>query len=168
MVSRMVDGFEPEIIQCLGDNAGVAEDVVREQMYSGRDGTDAFLSPNYDDDPFFDDPENKRWYGKNDGYKKWKHELTPPKPSEKLGLPERPDHIPNLYINGLFHSEVFATMEGDALSVRVHDSGNAPDIVKKYGNQILQLGPTAIGYFNNQYIIPRIWRFFADCGYTPD
>ena len=166
MVVRMVDGFEPTIIRCIGDNASVAADAVREQLYSGLDGEGKYLSPTYDDDPFFE--EKGRWYHRSKGYKQWKNDITPPTSGVMLTLQPRPDNVPNLYINGLFHSEIFATMNGDALSVSVHESGNALDIVRKYGDQILQLGPTAIGYINNEYIIPAVWQFFADCGYTPD
>lgn len=162
----MVDGFEPEIIQCLSENVYDAEDAVREQMYSGLDGNDQYLSPNYDDDPYFE--EKGPWYHRNNGYKQWKRDITPPTTGVMLMLPPRPDNVPNLYINGKFYDEVFATMEGDILSIRCESVGDGPDIVRKYGDQLLQLGPTAIGYFNNKYIIPRIWQFFADCGYSPD
>ena len=166
MVTRMVDGFEPEIIQCLGDNEVIAEDAVREQMYSGIDGNDEHLYPTYDDDPFFE--EKGPWYHRNNGYKQWKRDITPPTAGVMLLLQPRPDNVPNLFINGKFHDEVFAVMEGDALSVKVKEDGDGPDIVRKYGDQLLQLGPTAIAYFNDRYIIPRVWRFFADCGYTTD
>lgn len=166
MVVRMVDGFEPEIIQCLGDNAVIAEDAVREQMYSGLDGEDKFLSPTYDNDPYFE--EKGPWYHKSGAYKQWKLDITPPTTGVMLMLQPRPDNVPNLFINGKFHSEVFATMQGDTLSIQERGDGDGPSIVSKYGEQILQLGPTAIGYFNNTYIIPCIWKFFADCGYNPD
>lgn len=166
MVVRMVDGFEPEIIQCLGDNAVIAEDAVREQMYSGLDGEDKFLSPTYDNDPYFE--EKGPLYHKSGAYKQWKLDITPPTAGVMLMLQPRPDNVPNLFINGKFHSEVFATMQGDTLSIQESGDGDGPSIVSKYGEQILQLGPTAIGYFNNTYIIPCIWKFFADCGYNPD
>lgn len=166
MVVRMVDGFEPEVIRCLGDNVIIAEDAVREQMYSGIDGEDKYLSPTYDDDPYFE--EKGPWYHRNNGYKQWKREITPPTAGVMLMLQPRPDNVPNLFINGKFHSEVFATMQGDTLSIQCAPDGDGPDIVRKYGEQLLQLGPTAIGYFNNTYIIPYIWQFFADCGYIPD
>lgn len=166
IITKMVDGFETSINQCLGDNTDIAEDAVREQMYSGKDGDDQYLNPTYDSDPYFE--EKGPWYHRSAGYKQWKRDITPPTAGVMLMLPPRPDNVPNLFINGKFHSEVFATMQGDSLSIKVRESGDGPDIVNKYGDQILQLGPTAIGYFNNHYIIPHIWQFFADCGYTPD
>ncbi|MCM1093792.1 MAG: hypothetical protein NC421_07550 [Lachnospiraceae bacterium] len=167
MVVRMVDGFEPEIIQCLGDNALIAEDAVRRQLISGKDGEDKYLTPTYDDDPYFED-EDSPWYHRSDDYKDWKKTIKPTVFGIKMELPPRPDNVPNLYINGKFYSDVFSTMQGDVLSIQVEEDGDGPSIVSKYGEQILQLSPTAIGYFNNTYIIPCIWKFFADCGYNPD
>lgn len=162
----MVEGFETAIIQCLSDNAVIAEDAVREQMYSGIDGEDQLLNPTYDSDRYFE--EKGPWYHRSGAYKQWKRDITPPAPGVMLMLQPRPDNVPNLFINGKFHSEVFVTMQGDTLSISCDPNGDGPDIVRKYGDQLLQLGPTAIVYFNTQYIIPHIWRFFADCGYIPD
>lgn len=162
----MVDGFEPAVIKCLGENTDITEDAVREQLYSGMDGEDNYLNPSYDSDPYFE--EKGPWYHRSAGYKKWKREITPPTAGVMLLLSPRPDNIPNLYINGQFYSDIFATMQGDSLSINVRGEGDAPDIISKYGEQILRLGPTAIEYFNNHFVIPHIREFFADCGYTPD
>ncbi len=166
MVVRMVDGFEPAIIQCLGDNAVIAEDAVREQMYSGLDGEDKFLNPTYDNDPYFE--EKGPWYHKSEAYKQWKLDITPPTAGVMLMLQPRPDNVPNLFINGKFHSEVFAVMQGDTLSIQERGDGDGPSIVSKYGEQILQLSRTAIGYFIYTYTIPFLWKFFSDCRYIPD
>lgn len=163
MIERMVDGFEPQVIQCLSDNLPVAEDAVREQMYSGLDGNDKQLSPTYDSDPYFEEPGT--WYHRSAAYKQWKREITPPTTGAMLNLPPRADNVPNLFINGKFYSEVFATISGDTLVIGAASDGAAPDILAKYGEQLLQLSPTAIGHFNNRYILPHIWRFFEQCGY---
>ncbi|MCF0219322.1 MAG: hypothetical protein HUK14_06030 [Muribaculaceae bacterium] len=134
-------------------------------IYSGLDGNDRYLSPTYDSDPYFE--EEGVWYHRSGAYKEWKREITPPVGGVMLMLHPRPDNVPNLFINGKFHSEIFGTVHGDTLSFDVREDGNGPDIVSKYGEQLLQLGTTAIGYFNNRYILPHIWKFFEDCGYTP-
>lgn len=163
---RMVDGFEPAIIQCLGDNAVIAEDAVREQMLCGVDGDDRHLNPTYDDDPYFE--EEGPWHHRSTAYKDWKRDIKPPEAGVMLTLQPRPDNVPNLYIDGTFHDGVSASMRGDTLTIDCDQDGDGPDIVRKYGDQLLQLSPTAIGYFNETYILPHIRDFFADCGYTPD
>lgn len=164
MVDKMVEGFEGEVVRCLSDHLEAAETAVREQMYSGLDGNDRTLNPTYDNDPYFEEPG--MWYHRATAYKDWKSIITPPQGSTMLGLQPRNESAPNLYINGKFHSEVFATMDGDTLRVDVSPDGSGPDIVAKYGDNLLRLGPTAIGYFNNQFILPRVWKFFEECGYS--
>ncbi len=166
MITRMIDGFEPEVIRCLGDNTDIAEDAVREQMYSGIDGDGKYLNPTYDNDPYFE--EKGPWYHRNMAYIQWKQDITPPAAGVMLLLPPRPRNVPNLFITGKFYDEVFAVMQGETLSIDCSSSGDGPDIVRKYGDQLLRLTPSAIGYFNDHYILPHVWRFFADCGYIPD
>ena len=163
MVTRMVDGFESAVIQCLGDNAVIAEDAVREQMYSGVDGNGEFLSPTYDDDPYFD--EKGPWYHRNEGYKQWKYDITPPMHGVMLLLPPRPISVPNLFIDGTFHDSITAEVAGDILLVETSGSGEGADIVAKYGDNILKLSPTAIEYINNEYVGPCVARYFEDCGF---
>ncbi len=81
-----------------------------------------------------------------------------------LGLPARPDAVPNLFINGKFYSEITATLKGNALYTDP-GSGDGPDIVGKYGDRILGMGQTAIGYFNTNCMLPAIDSFFKKCGY---
>lgn len=165
IVERMADGFEQTVMECLAENAAVAEAAVREQMYSGLDGDGQFLTPTYDNDPYFE--EEGPWFHNGAGYKAWKRRITPPERGVMLLLPPRPDSVPNLFINGKFHSEVFAAVDGDTLAIKVKASGHGPDIAAKYGDSLLRLGTTAVGYINDRYLIPRVWRFFAACGYKP-
>ena len=83
-VNTAVDGFEDAVLACLETNKGVVEDIVQEQLYSGVDGNGNYLSPTYDDDPYFKTPEHSRWY------KNWKERITPPIQGEMLFLPPRP------------------------------------------------------------------------------
>lgn len=162
IINSIAQGFEEACIKCLEENSDVAILAVTEQMYSGLDGDGRHLSPTYDDDPFFE--EKGWWYHRAKDYKAWKYGITPPAPGPMLGLPPRPDNVPNLFINGKFYSEITAYRKGDVLVI---DPGveKGPAIVAKYGDQILNLGPTAIEYFNLTYMLPAIDSFFKDCGY---
>lgn len=162
IIKKISDGFEEACIQCLSDNSGIVLRAVTEQLYSGLDGDGKHLSPTYDDDPFFE--EEGPWYHRAKDYKAWKYSITPPVSGTMLGLPPRPDEVPNLFINGKFYSEITASRKGDVLVVDP-GNGDGPSIVAKYGDEILNMGPTAISYFNTTYMLPAIDSFFKDCGY---
>ena len=161
IVRKIAEGFEDACVRCLDDNKDIVLESVREQLKSGLDGEGKHLSPTYDDDPFFQ--EKGIWYNRTDDYKKWKRSIEV-KVDNILNLPLRPDNVPNLYINGKFYSDIGAERHGSILTL---DSGpdNGPDIISKYGDQILNIGPTAIEYFNTNYLVPAIESFFNDCGY---
>lgn len=162
IIQKISDGFEEACIRCLDENSGIILDAVKEQLKSGQDGDGQHLSPTYDNDPYFE--EEGYWHHRAKDYKAWKYSITPPVAGTMLGLPPRPDEVPNLYIDGKFYSEITAYRKGDALVVDP-GSGNGPSIVAKYGDTILDIGPTAVGYFNLNYMLPAIDSFFKDCGY---
>lgn len=162
IIHDISEGFEPACVQCLQDNSGTVLEAVKEQLYSGLDADGKHLSPTYDDDPYFN--EKGPWMHRASAYKKWKEEITPPKAGEMLGLPPRPVSVPNLYINGKFYSEITAMPNGAMLTI---DPGieSGPDIVSKYGERILGIGPSAVEYFNRMYMLPAIEELFRNCGY---
>lgn len=162
IIHRVADGFEDNCVRCLDENKGVVLQAVKEQLYSGQNGMGELMSPTYDNDPYFDEPG--WWFHRAYAYKAWKKEITPPVAGTMLGLPPRPDDVPNLFIDGTFYEEINAKMQGKALVVDPGD-GNGPQIIGKYGDNILTLGPTARDYFNYYYMIPSIARFLNDCGY---
>lgn len=162
IIHSIAQGFEGACADCLADNQGVVLEAVREQLYSGQNSDGRPLSPTYDDDPFFDQPGY--WYKGGARYKAWKAKITPPITGTMLGLPPRAQAVPNLFVNGKFYSEIFTERRGDALHI---DPGTekGPAIVAKYGDEILNMGPTAKEYFNENYMLPSIKAFFENCGY---
>lgn len=162
IIKKISDGFEDACIRCLEDNAGIVLQAVREQLYSGLNGDGEHLSPTYDNDPFFEEPGF--WHHRAKDYKAWKYSITPPETSSMLGLSPRPEDVPNLYVTGVFYSEITAFRQGDVLIVDP-GAGNGSSIIAKYGDTVLNMGPTAIEYFNLNYMLPAIDSFFKDCGY---
>lgn len=162
IIKKIADGFEEACIKCLDDKKGVIILSVTEQLYSGQDGNGNYLSPTYDNDPFFQ--EEGFWHNRAKDYKAWKYSITPPATGSMLGLSPRPEEVPNLFINGKFYSEITAMRRGDVIVV---DPGNGkgPAIVSKYGDEILNMGPIAVEHFNVTYMLPAIDSFFKDCGY---
>ena len=162
IISKIADGFENACIMCMDDNKEVILQSIREQLWSGMSGTGEFLYPTYLDDPFFEQPGH--WYKQSRAYMAWKRAITPPTSGYMLLLPPRPDEVPNLFITGKFHQEINIRREGDEL-VTDPGIGNGPDIVDKYGEDILSMTPLAVGYFNENYLEPAINEFFKNCGY---
>lgn len=162
IIRNIAEGFEEACAKCLESQSWFISVAIHEQLMSGQNGEGAHLSPTYDTDPFFE--EEGFWHHRSNDYKAWKRSITPPEGSSLLGLPPRPDNVPNLWINGKFHSEITAARKGDVFVVDP-GTGDGPSIVAKYGDNILNMGPTAIGYFNVTYMLPAIDSFFKDCGY---
>lgn len=162
IIHRIAGGFEENVARCLDENRGVVLQAVKEQLYSGLNGDDDFLYPNYDNDPFFE--EEGYWYHRAKAYKEWKKSITPPVAGTMIGLSARPDDVPNLFIDGTFYSEITAQRNGMALVVDPGD-GNGPAILRKYGDNILTMGPSARDYFRLYYLIPSIEAFYRNCGY---
>lgn len=163
IVAAISDGIEDACRTCLVDQSGIVLSAVTEQLLCGLDGEGEYLAPTYDDDPFFN--EKGSWYHRSYAYKAWKKEITPPKRGGLMNLPARPDSVPNLYIDGKFHSEINASPDSEGLMLDP-GNGNGPAIVEKYGDQILKLGQTAVDYFNEKFMEPAIERFFKACGYV--
>jgi hypothetical protein len=161
-VKRWVEGFEDKCMECMERNQGVFVHLVTEQMYSGLRGDGTYITPSYDDDPFFEEPG--MWYHDSEGYKAWKGAITPPMSSSLLGLPPRPYDVPNLFINGKFYSEIY-TVSGDRqIELRVVESGDGPSILGKYGDELFDLVGTSVQYFNEEYLLPHLQDFFNECG----
>lgn len=162
IIKSISDGFEDACKQCLQSESGLMLDLIREQMYVGMDGDEQHLSPTYDDDPYFNEPG--WWYHRAASYKAWKMQITPPLAGILTDLPPRPDNVPNLWIDGTFHSEVNAKPTTEGVNIDP-GNGNGPSIVAKYGDRLLFPGPTAIEYFNLYKMLPAIGEHFEKCGY---
>lgn len=162
IIHEITDSFERNALECLEYHSGNVVIVIQEQIYSGQNGDGENLSPTYDADPYFE--EEGTWYHRAQDYKAWKYTITPPAGSSLLGLPPRPNNVPNLFITGKFFSEITATLRGDMIYIDP-GLGDGPDIVAKYGESLLDIGDSAVEYFNREYMWPAIEKFFNDSGY---
>lgn len=162
IVALINKGLADSIADTMHGNKGVFLQAIKEQLYSGLDSTDKYLNPNYDNDPFFN--EEGEWKGRNEDYKAWKMEKSPPKRGPLLHLDPRPKNIPSLYINGKFYSELNASDSKDGVLFGVDETGDGPAIVGKWNN-ILGIGPTGKVYFRDNVLVPSILKFYEKCGY---
>lgn len=163
VIHSIASGFKEECIKCMEENKEELVDCIQEQLYSGLDGTEHLLSPDYNNDTYFNEPGP--WQHRAEQYKHWKEMITPPLRGEKLYLPPRPVEVPNLFITGSFYDSINAEKTNSGLRFSTKGFKEGPDIEKKYGEQILGVGNTAKEYFNLMYLRPWLERFFGECGY---
>ncbi|MCR5044649.1 MAG: hypothetical protein K6A93_11055 [Bacteroidaceae bacterium] len=161
-IDLAVDNFEDCVLSCLETNHEVVEDIVHEQLYSGLDGNGQYLSPTYDEDPYFN--EENRWKGKSRQYKEWKQRITPPMQGEMLFLPPRPVEVPNLFIIGTFYDSIRTERTSDSLRVYTGGFRDGPVIERKYGEAIFSIGMNGKEYFNEHFLRDWIEAFWRSCG----
>lgn len=169
IITKIADGFGRACLDCMHANPVQFKKAVEEQLYSGLDGEGHYLSPDYDNDPFFDRVkwfhwENGKIYHGAAGYKQWKRDITPPKGSELIGLPPRPDNVPNLFIDGTFYDTITARAASDGVEIGT-DSETGSEIEGKYGSQIFGMADKSKEWYNRTFMIPAILEFFRNCGY---
>lgn len=168
-VRRIKDGFEGEVVRCMGENRQEMAVSVREQLYSGIDGNNQPLSPSYSNDPWF---QNKRagffdesaqmfvsCYLHPERYVEWKSRITPPEASDRLKLPARNADTPNLFIVGTFHSSIDARATAKGVEIFTAGWDEGPAVERKYGSQIFGLSEPAVAHFNTNFLMPwlRAW-----------
>lgn len=163
VIDSINDGIAESILECLDKNKSSITMAVTEQLYSGLDGDGEYLSPTYDEDPYFNEPGP--WQGRSYAYKVWKQKITPPVRSVNLYLNPRPVEVPNLFITGMFHDSIQARKEGDVISVYTSGFRDGPLIEQKYGKQIFGLTDRAKEYMNIYHLRPWLNDFITYCGY---
>lgn len=148
-LARRVAGVATGVEKLIQDHRTLVADYISDQLYSGVDGNENELTPDYLHDPYF------RQYGKRAdrvarGYMAWKMRITPPVRSW-LGLDPRKPNVPNLYINGYYHSRI--TVDAKQGGVRIGNSaGFAGEIEAKYGSDIYKVSPTATKHFIDEHV----------------
>lgn len=160
-VGLVAEGLEGSVLSCMKENAGIVVNLVREQLYSGRDGSGEYLSPSYDNDPYFQ--EEGPWQGRASAYKEWKKRITPPQTGLITGLSARPDDIPNLFISGTFHNSIKSKDAGDGLDIVTDGFKEGPAIERKYGADIFNLSDTSLEWFITDKVVPHLLHFFEQC-----
>lgn len=96
---------------------------LKDQLYQGKSGSGENISPTYQDDPYFKSRESAQRYSD------WKDEITPD--------PRRKKGVPNLYITGFWYDSLKLFVSGESMEV----TGAIPDIISKYGPEIVRLNP---------------------------
>lgn len=139
-------------------------DIVREQLYAGKNGNGKNLRPTYDNDPFFKTPEAGPWRNRAAAYKKFKMNVQPPKTGSFLGFAPRAPETPNLIIRGNFYDSIFAVKTVDGVNIGSEGFTESGDIEQKYGQAIYRLSPEARRYLITYRINPAIKNYLKKHG----
>lgn len=111
----------------------------QQQLYSGRLSDGSFVSPTYQEDPYFKTPEAAQRYSD------WKDTITP--------NDERPPGVPNLFINGQFYSTWRVRASGSKILFESSDP-NAPDIEERFGARIYGLDDDSMDQYRSETFFP--------------
>lgn len=131
------DDLQSSVKTFIQSNGKYFVESVKEQLYSGLDGDDRELTPNYLNDPFFNSKDAGRWKNNNKGYMIWKSKITPPQ-SSYLGFRARNIETPNLIIVGDFYNSIFVKDTDNGIEIG-SDSTLGASIEKKYGSRIFKV-----------------------------
>ena len=92
-----------EVNSIVEANKDTITELQKEQMLEGRGADGQFIRPFYSEDPYFKSAASAARYAE------WKSKITP---NEK-----RPKDVPNLFIDGTFHSSLFTKIGGGVFSI---------------------------------------------------
>lgn len=146
---RRMTGVTSGLVKIIQDNRTLVAGYISDQLYSGVDGNEKELAPDYLHDPYFN-----KWGKRADrvarGYMAWKMRITPPVRSF-IGLDPRKPNVPNLYINGHYHSRITVNAKQGGVSIG-NSAGFAGEIEAKYGSDIYKVSPTATKHFIDEHV----------------
>lgn len=110
--------LDREVQEILNNNPGLIADHIRSQLFRGRAASGEYISPKYSEDSYF------KSRAAAERYASFKQQTTP--------HPDRPRDVPNLYINGFFHSGITAKVYNGKIYYDNRVS-NAASVESHYG-----------------------------------
>lgn len=158
---RFAESIEQNLIDQMHERAGLFEEFITEQLYSGVNGREEELRPRYSEDPYFRSFRNPK--AEAERYKKWKAKIQPPARSY-LGLKPRDVDTPNLIIRGDFYASITAIPIAEGIRIESQGVSFSTDIEQKYGHVIYEIGDKARKHYIDFYMLPRIMKLMRDCG----
>lgn len=150
--------FPEMVASVIQGSRTLISDYISDQLYSGKDGDEKDLKPDYLNDPYFAKWGRDRMRVAH-GYMQWKMRISPPARSF-IGLAPRRKGIPNLWINGYYHSRI--TTSGSDRGLTIGNTAEfASEIEAKYGRNIYKVSPSARKHFIANVLslaLARYWR----------
>ena len=140
-----------EVSEIMRNDNGDLRELVKDQLYAGLDGDEKDLRPTYFEDPYF----KSRASAEN--YSKWKDALS--QRGESIFAP-RKRGTPNLIITGTaFYNRIRVDVTDEII---VKSSGLSDKLIRKYGESILKLSKTAIGYYIEEKLFNKLKKRFNE------
>jgi hypothetical protein len=139
MIQRLMQEDEPLLLALQKD-----------QLYAGQDANGDSLRPSYLEDPYFKSRDAAQRYSD------WKDRLDQRTPNEIFH--KRPAGTPNLIITGTWFYNTLVADVGNGKLVLRSDSWLFPKLETKYGNALLGLNQTALRYYVEEILFPRLQR----------
>ena len=140
-----------EVSEIMRNDTDDLRELVKDQLYAGLDGDEKELRPTYFEDPYF----KSRASAEN--YSKWKDALS--QRGESIFAP-RKRGTPNLIITGSgFYDRIRVDITD---SIIIKSSGLSDKLISKYGESILKLSKTAIGYYIEEKLFNKLKKRFNE------
>lgn len=159
IISVINTGIKEAIKTSLANNAVLIADLNREQLWAGKKADGADLTPTYLADTYFKSEKSAK------NYRRWKYRITPPSETARLKLPARDIDTPNLYITGVFHRSIIATVSTESVELKSTDSSLSSGIISKFGANVLGIGKEAQEYIVDNIVSKGIEQHYRNCGY---
>lgn len=148
---KTVDGTVAKVVDKRKD---VILSLNRDQMLLGRNASGNLFTPGYLQDPYFDTPAQAQ------AYAAMKERLLPShnaRIENPTIYPAKPKDAPNLIVTGPFQDSMFIMAGGDSFTIG-STYVDAPDIERKYNNDVFGLAPSSSLFFYEHYIRPALER----------
>lgn len=129
---------EEKAVETLDEKKNEALQLNLVQMFRGLKATQGFISPRYSEDPFFKTRKQALLYAV------WKKKISPDT--------DRPDDVPNLFINGRYHQSIEITADREGYHFKSEDK-NAKDIEETF-KEIYGLNAESREFFIDETLYP--------------
>ena len=140
-----------EVSEIMRNDTDDLRELVKDQLYAGLDGDEKELRPTYFEDPYFKSRQTA------ERYSKWKDALS--QRGESIFAP-RKSGTPNLIITGTaFYNRIRVDVTD---SIIIKSGGLSDKLISKYGESILKLSKTAIGYYIEEKLYKKLKQRFNE------
>ena len=153
-IRERLKGLDETIAGVVDKRTDVILSLNRDQMLLGRNASGDLFTPGYLNDPYFDTPAQAR------AYAAMKERLLPShnaRIENPTIYPSKPSDTPNLRVTGPFQDSMFIMAGGDSFTIG-STYVDAPDIERKYNNDVFGLAPSSSMFFYEHYIKPALER----------
>lgn len=130
----------------------------KDQMLLGRNASGDLFKPGYMNDPYFDSPAQAK------AYAAMKERLLPShnaRIENPTIYPAKPSDTPNLIVTGPFQNAMFILVNPGNFTIG-STYVDAPDIERKYNNDVFGLAPGSAMFFYEAYIRPALERLLKE------